>query len=189
MILKVLSNGSEDIALLEKINEEAIPENERNSLADLMATGADVIGIYENDEPAGFLVVREYGEIVYLAYLATRYDLRGQGIGGRALEKLVAMHRDQPVIVESEAPADCSDENDMNQRRKQFYLRNGFFETGWYTYYDETEFEIGCSKKDYDAEAFERFVAYLSSIISDHIPKPYRKEKKINRTATWKDQG
>ena len=178
MVLKTLSNGSDDIEILEKINEEAIPENERNSLEDLMATGAEVVGIYEDSKPAGFLVVREYGEIVYLAYLATRQDLRGQGIGGRALGKLVAMHSDKQVVVEYEAPDDGSDENDLNQRRKQFYLRNGFFETGWYTYYDETEFEIGCSKKDYDAEAFEGFVAYLSSIISDHIPKPYRKERR-----------
>ncbi len=175
MELKILERESPDRTLLEKINEEAIPECERNSLDDLQATGAGILGIYDHREPVGFMVIRRYRRILYLAYLAVRSDLRSKGIGGQAVRELIRSNPDSQVIVEFEAPGKACGENDMNLRRKHFYLRNGFYETGWYTFYDDTEFEIGCSHPDYDPEAFDQFVDHLGTIVSDHIPKPYRR--------------
>ena len=77
--------------------------------------------------------------------------------------------------MEFEAPS--GSEADQTQvRRRAFYLRNGFYETGWFTFYDETEFEIACTSSSFDVEAFNGFTEYLSTLVSDHIPKPYRKD-------------
>lgn len=173
--LRILNSDSNDKALLEKINEEAIPDNERNSLDDLMRTGAEVLGIYSDDEPVGFFVIRKFKKVRYLAYFATRKDLRCKGIGSEALGKLIKEYEEYQVIVEYEAPEDSEDIENIKNRRKKFYLRNGFYETGWYIFYDDIEFEIGCSKEEYDEKGFEEFIEYLGSIISDHIPAPYRK--------------
>lgn len=54
MELKKLTIDSPDIPALEEINEEAIPDCERNSFTDLMNTGATILGIYE-DRPVGCL--------------------------------------------------------------------------------------------------------------------------------------
>ena len=170
MELRNISADSTDIDVFESINEEAIPENERNSLADLIATGAQVIGIYE-DMPAGFMVIRIYKDIVYLAYLAVRRDLRSRGTGSRALAALSGMYEGYQIVVEYEVPAD-----EMSIRRKGFYMRAGFHETGWYTFYDDAEFEIACMGKAYDADMFAEFTVHLSALVSDHIPKPYRKD-------------
>ena len=83
-----------DLAL-ERINEEAIPEAERVSLEDMICTGAEVTGIYENGEPAGFLVTRDYRRICYLAFLAVRSDLRSRGLGGQAVRALIRLHPEQ----------------------------------------------------------------------------------------------
>ena len=174
MELRKLMMDSPDIPALEEINEEAIPECERNSFRDLMDTGATVFGIYE-DGPVGFLVVREYKAILYLAYLAVKSELRSKGIGGKALEELVSKHADHMVVVEYEAPNPASPENELNIRRKGFYKRHGFCETGYFTFYDDTEFEIGCAGMKFDAEVFGEFTEHLSKIVSDHIPKPYQK--------------
>lgn len=178
--LRALCRGSADQDILERINEEAIPEEERNSLEDLFSTGADgnleILGIYADGEPVGFLVVRKYKRICYLAYLAVQNDLRSQGIGSKALRGLTERNPGCCTVVEFEAPRPDSDPEDLRQRRKDFYLRNGFYETGWYTFYDGTEFEIGCSGQDFDAEAFGEFIDYLGTIVSDHIPQPYRKD-------------
>ena len=188
MELYVLPAGSGDIPVLEKINEEAIPAAERNTLNDLMATGAEILGIRENHEPAGFMVTRKYRGILYLAYLAVRKDLRSKGIGGQALRELIRTYPDCQVIVEFEAPDGGSAADDINRRRKGFYLRNGFHETGWYTFYDDTEFEIACSRPDYDPDAFAAFVSWLGTIISDHIPQPYRKNKQSRQSGSSEEK-
>lgn len=174
MELRKLTIDSPDIPVLEKINEEAIPECERNSFSDLMNTGASVLGIYE-DGPVGFLVIREYKSILYLAYLAVDSTLRSKGIGGKALTELVSNNTDHMIVVEYEAPNPASPENEINIRRKGFYKRNGFCETGYFTFYDDTEFEIGCAGKEFDSDIFGEFTEHLSQIVSDHIPKPYKK--------------
>ena len=80
------------------------------------------------------------------------------------------------IVVEYEAPEPDLSANDLKIRRKGFYLRNGFAESGYHTYYDDTEFEIGFAGKAFDYDLFCEFTEYLSSIVSDHIPKPYRRE-------------
>ena len=174
MELRKLTIDSPDIPVLEKINEEAIPECERNSFEDLMNTGAIVLGIYE-DGPVGFMVIREYKSVLYLAYLAVNCALRSKGIGGKALHELVTGFADHMIVVEYEAPNPASPENELNIRRKGFYKRNGFSETGYYTFYDDTEFEIGCAGNNFDVELFGEFTEHLSMIVSDHIPGPYKK--------------
>ena len=177
MELKKLTNDSPDIEVLEEINVEAIPECERNSLRSLMDTGATVLGIYD-ERPVGFLVIREYKNILYLAYLAVDSTLRSKGLGGKALEELVSNNPDSMIVVEYEAPNLSSPNNELNNRRKNFYKRNGFRETGYNTFYDDTEFEIGCAGIEFDVELFGEFTEYLSTIVSDHIPKPYKKHRK-----------
>ena len=178
MELRKLTIDSPDIRTLEEINEEAIPECERNSLRDLMDTGAIVLGIYI-DGPVGFLVIREYKSILYLAYLAVDSALRSKGIGGRALKELVSNNGDHMIVVEFEAPDPFSTDNELKNRRKEFYKRNGFCETGYFTFYDDTEFEIGCAGLEFDADLFGEFTEHLSTIVSDHIPKPYTKPSAI----------
>ena len=98
-------------------------------------------------------------------------------IGSKALSQLTEENAGCRIVVEYEAPnsSDGSDESDMRSRREAFYERCGFKSTGWYTFYDDTEFEIACAGLPFDIDEFNGFVGYLSSLVNDHIPKPYRK--------------
>ena len=173
--LAPVTANSQYISALERINEEAIPENERNTLEDILSTGAEILGIFSDQQPVGFIIFREYKNICYLAYLAVERSLRSQGIGGEALRSFLAEYRANQVVVEFEAPLADGGSSDINKRRKNFYLRNGFNETGWFTFYDDTEFEIACSRSELDMDGFRGFITYLGTIISDHIPEPYQK--------------
>ena len=176
MEIRPLTGAPGELKALEAINEEAIPESERCTLDDLLASGAEVFCIDAEGEPAGFIVTRTRQKVLYLAFLAVRADLRSRGIGGETIRELIRQHPDRQVVVEYEAPDEHCAGDDIRLRRKQFYLRNGFYETGWYTCYDGTEFEIGCSWRDFDAEGFKAFAAWLSGSISDHVPNPFRKQ-------------
>lgn len=179
MDLRAVTRESEDIQILERINEDALPDNERVPLVGMMESGAEVIGIYEKKEPVGFLVLRKFRNIRYLAFLAVRKDRRCRGTGGRALREFLNQYEENQVVVEFETPDPNAEKTDMRHRRKNFYLRNGFFETGWYNYYDDVEFEIGCSKREYDAEAYEDFVDFFDTIVPGYMPKPYQKKQVI----------
>ena len=172
MEIREITAHSAELPVLEAINEEAIPEIERCTLSDMLATGAKVWCIDYHYEPAGFMAVRYYRNLVYLAYLAVRKDLRSKGIGGSAVRELIRQNPGRQVVVEYEAP----DPPEVCNAVKRFYLRNGFFETGWYTNYDNTEFEVGCSQQNFDAEEFTAFAEDIANIVSDHIPNPFRKE-------------
>ena len=173
MEIRVMNENSAELPVLEAINEEAIPEDERCSLSDMLATGASVWCIVSDREPAGFMAVRHYGNLVYLAYLAVRKDLRSKGIGGSAVRELIRRSPGRQVVVEYEAP----ESPDVLNAVKRFYLRNGFYETEWYTHYDNTLFEIGCSERDFDSEEFRAFAADIAKVVSDHIPNPFRKSE------------
>ena len=171
MEIREITGRSAELPVLEAINEEAIPEVERCSLSDMLVSGAKVWCIDYHHEPAGFMAVRYYRNLVYLAYFAVRKDLRSKGIGGNAVKELIRQNPGRQVVVEYEAP----DPPEVCNAVKRFYLRNGFFETGWYTHYDNTEFEIGCSQQDFNAEEFIAFANDIAKVVSDHIPNPFRK--------------
>lgn len=173
MELKTVTAQSPDLAALEAINAEAIPAPERNTLSDMLDTGAEIIGIYRNDVPAGFFAVRAFRQIRYLAYFAVRHDLRLQGIGSAAIRALQTQYAGCRLIAEYESPDAVCENNRIRLRRQDFYLRNGFRLTGWHTRYDGTEFTVVCSGKEYDADEFRDFIAYLGTVITDHIPAPF----------------
>ncbi len=179
MELREITKVSEDKVVLEEINTEAISENERTSLDNLFATGADghleVLGIYEENGPVGFFVVRKYKSTRYLAYFAVKAEWRSKGIGSKALALLIDRYPNCQIVVEFEAPRKDVKEDDMIVRRRNFYLRNGFHETGWFTFYDGVEFEIACSRPMFDKHEFEGFVEYFGTIVPNYMPKPYRK--------------
>ncbi|MBR4200474.1 MAG: GNAT family N-acetyltransferase [Oscillospiraceae bacterium] len=182
--LRILTQDSPETARLETINEVSFPECERNAISDLFASGRDgnldMIGIYAGDALAGFFAVRKFRRIRYLAYFAVAPERRSEGIGSAAIRQLKMLYPDCQIVTEFEAPDPV---HEIRRRRRDFYIRNGFYETGWYTFYDETEFQIACSEPELDMPVFRLFLAYLNTIISDHIPQPYQPAPVTERKA------
>lgn len=178
--LRIISEDAPDRALLDEINEEAFPESERCPIDGLYRSGRDgaldMIGIYSGGGLAGFFAVRRFEKIRYIAYFAVCAEKRSMGIGGRALRLLRDFYSgDFTIFTEFEAPDEDCANNAERLRRRNFYLRNGFFETGWYSSYGGTEFALACSDPEFDKPSFDRFVSYLRSIVSDFIPLLYQK--------------
>ena len=178
--LRLLTRDCPDIPQLVLINQEAFPPSERASIDGLFDSNdggnLDMIGIYAGEELAGFFAVRKFRSIRYLAYFAVSAHRRSGGIGSRALSLLKQFYPEGQIVVEFEAPDEAAENNTLRLRRRDFYLRNGFQKTGWFNFYDETEFEIACSQADFDLAAFEKFIAFLNSIVPINMPLPYRKD-------------
>lgn len=179
MNLKKIDRHSEDVPLLEKLNNQAFPENERISIDNMFSfsetNGTDVIGIYNNDKFSGFIITMKFRKCVYICYLAVCPEKRSQGIGGQTLKILKEYYPDCQIVVDFEAPDENSSNNVQRIRRRNFYYRNGFFETGYYQFYMETEFEIACSEPDFNKAEFESLIAEISKKAPDFNPKLYNK--------------
>ncbi|HIX92448.1 MAG TPA: GNAT family N-acetyltransferase [Firmicutes bacterium] len=115
---------------------EAFPESERKLpklLEDKYRIGkVDILAIVdENRKFLGEMITVKQGKLVLLDYFAICPDIRGGGIGSKALAMIREYYRDFILILEIESVNESSDNAEQRQRRKRFYLSNGFCSLDW----------------------------------------------------------
>ena len=70
-------------------------------------------------------------------------------------------YRDHQIVLDIEDTAVKAINSELRKKRKTFYLRNGFHETGRYTVLGEDKFEVICSEKTLDAEGFQSLIRQI----------------------------
>ncbi len=166
-----LEPNCKDRQVFEQINKEAFPLSERMSMDEIFSfaanTDTDVLGIYDVDTPVGFTVILKNKKCGYVYYLAIDKRVRSKGYGGAALEKLFETYPWLQIILDFEE-IDANAENSAQRlRRKEFYLRNGFHETGCFTMLNGARFEVVCSGGELRKDAFKD----LLNVIHAHRPE------------------
>ncbi len=166
-----LEPNSKDRKYFEQINEEAFPASERMSFDEIFDFASDtdtaVLGIYDDKKPVGFAVLLKNKECGYLYFLAIDRRTRSKGYGSAAIRKLLEVYPELQLILDFEAIDEKAENNAQRIRRKNFYLRNGFHETGNYTMLREGRFEVVCSGGALRKAAFSD----LLCVIHAHRPE------------------
>ena len=99
--------------------------------------------ILQDDEPVGMQFTIELpNDITYLMYFAIEEAYRNHNIGSMALQRLVTSKDKVMLIIER--PVD-----ELSERRKNFYLRNGFYSTDIFFEDTGVQYEILISDKNY----------------------------------------
>lgn len=88
------------------------------------------LAYYDGETPCGFLYYAILGGQIFVMFFAVDETIRGKGYGTQILSALKADNCKKKVIVSIE-PSVNESAVDMNHRRKAFYLRNGFCDTGY----------------------------------------------------------
>ncbi len=109
---------------------DSFPDDERRPLHRLERLVADPesgveLLLVDGGEavPCGFMTVWTFASGArYIEHFATRHELRGSGIGARALELLDVLTVDCPTVIEVE----CPDGGGVASRRIGFYEHCGF---------------------------------------------------------------
>ena len=162
MVLKKIKADSPDLPVLKKLYEEAFPEGERPlGIDDFFAyqnqLPVEILGIYPDEAPgsfAGFFLILENESFVYLLFFAVCPDKRSSGIGGKAIIALREYCGNKQLTFSYESTFQESDNAEQRERRRSFYLKNGFYETGWFAKLGATEFIIASSQKEFDKDNF-----------------------------------
>lgn len=92
----------------------------------------------------GIIFMVKYDNINYVMYLAIKEELRGMEYGSKIVKDLVSKGT---VLLSIEKPDEVN--TDSKIERRNFYLRNGMYDTG-YTYVDKgVEYSVLSSDKDF----------------------------------------
>ena len=101
---------------------------------------------HATDKISGMQFLISYDDITYLMYMAIDNKCRNKGFGSLVLRDLILRQADTTILLCIERPS--AEKEDIKARRKNFYLRNGFYETGCFIEDSGVEYEFLSSSKE-----------------------------------------
>lgn len=139
--------------------KEAFPPKEYLAPSRLVkmadAENFDFLALLDEGAFVGFMAVQTFENLAYLFFLAIAPDCRGKGYGSRAIETLKAAYPDKTHLVDFEMLDATAPNREQREKRRQFYLRNGYGETGWFQSYLGVDYEIFCMGDNFDIGTFK----------------------------------
>lgn len=130
--------------------------------------------ILDKDKIVGIEYLINYKDTTYLMYLAVDENKRNKGYGEKILKDLIKKYNN--IILSIERSNNSL--NDNNERRKKFYLRNGFFETNRFTEQNGIQYEILCTNKNY--KIMEKDLRNIYNQMTGSTIMKYFIEKRFN---------
>lgn len=114
---------------------DAFPKNERMPFPMMVAMSklwnTDFLGFYDGNTLCGFVYLAHNRKIVFVMFLAVDKTLRSKGYGSAILQKIQNTYPDKKIIISIEPCDKNSPDIELRTRRKDFYIRNGYKETGY----------------------------------------------------------
>ena len=96
----------------------------------------------DGNDFCGLFITVICDELVLIDYLAVCSELRGRGVGSKALELAREKYKDKRLFLEIETTEKPCEDLDIRKKRKQFYLKNGLSPCGFSVNLFGVEMEI-----------------------------------------------
>ena len=168
--MQVESLNATDKKYFENLYKSAFPKEERvdiQTLYDLNSENLIEIDILKVDEKnIGLAVIYLNQDIHLLSYFAIDSKYRGQGLGSKALALLKEKYDDLIIEIES-TNFKNADDYVIRNRRKAFYIKNGYQVLDDRINYFGIEMELMATTKD--AGLYEYFDTYRNIFDKDYI--------------------
>lgn len=112
-----------------------------------------------------------YDKVIYMLYLAIGEEYRGKGLGSRTIDLLKKEFEKRPILLDMESiREEGAKDMDERIRRRAFYERLGFIDTGYYLQDDGGMYDLfstnGILYRDEFMDAMEKcdFMKYHPKI-------------------------
>ena len=108
------------------------PENERANLGKFwkkILNNKEEIYIFEEDKiDKGYCIIGKLSNYIFVDFLATYKETRGQGIGTKILKELIEKYSNYNILLEVEESESAKNEKEKNIREKRirFYEKSNF---------------------------------------------------------------
>ena len=106
--------------------------------------------IYEETNVIGFLYSIFYDNNLFLWYLAIDKKYRNKGYGKKVISDLKNSNKYKNIILAVEKTDESMNKEDIRVKRKEFYIKNGFYETNTFTEDRNVEYEMLCTNKNFN---------------------------------------
>ena len=120
---------------MKRIFFEAFSKKERMPFPMMVAMSklwnTEFFGFYDSDVPCGLVYLAFNRKIVFVMFLAVDKSLRSKGYGSAILQEILKKYPDKKVIISLETCYGNAPDMALRKRRKAFYTRNGYRETGY----------------------------------------------------------
>lgn len=154
--------------------KEAFPVEEYLSPDELLKmskeSNLDFLLLTDNNQFVGFIVMQIYKNMAYLFFLAINSNCRSKGYGSYAIKALKNAYPGKQQVVDLEKIDKTASNYKQRLKRKEFYLKNGYKETGLFLSYLGVDYEVLCMDNNFDEENFKNL---MSSIKVDNFDPQY----------------
>lgn len=163
---------------IKRIYFEAFPKEERMPFPMMVAMSklwnTQFFGFYDGDIPCGFIYLVSIGKIVFVMFFAVDRRLRSKGYGSSILQQIKNEYPDKKIIISIEPCDSGASDIELRKRRKAFYMKNGYKETGYMMKLNGVEQEILITNGTFVKGEFRVFFALYSNGIM--YPKIWKQQ-------------
>ena len=101
--------------------------------------------------------------MIFIMFLAVDGSLRTKGYGSAILKEIKNRYPDKKIMVSIEPCDDSAPDIEVRKRRKAFYRKNGYGETGYMIKLSGVVQEIMITNGDFDKKEFLLFFIFYSN--------------------------
>jgi len=117
----------------------------------------EFISFYDRDILCGFTFMLPIENLTYIMYLAVDETLRSKGYGSRILNEIQSMYPDNKIMLTIERCDEDAKNIEQRVKRKSFYLKNDYIETGYLQKLPGQKQEILIANGKFDKDEFSCF--------------------------------
>ena len=132
----------------------------------------DFLAFYEGDTLCGIAYLASIRKLTLIMFFAVAESLRSLGYGGRILDEIQARKANHKIVVSIEPCGGETGSTGQKIRRKRFYQKNGYEETGYSMKLAGQEQEILIKNGVFSKNEFILFFLQYSNLTM--IPKIWK---------------
>lgn len=150
--------------------EEYMPLDKQLELQD--SGDVEIWALYDGENLVGFTTLMVTVKMAYLFFLAFDDAYQGKGYGSHVIRSIAGLYADRALTVDFELIDEKAENNAQRIKRRNFYLKNGFSETGWGLAYLGVQYEVFCMNKPFQIGCFQEMLNKLP--IKNFSPRYFR---------------